>query len=521
MADDTTASQRRDPIKSSVGNVAGQRRRQNAITVGKERRESLIRAKRLCREGTNGDSVDPFDGEMMIDREQPILEAQTSAAVEELKSAVAHQGKGAWQKRVSTLRALRRLLSRSEFPPVDASLKAGAVPLLVQCLSFGSPDEQLLEAAWCLTNIAAEKPEETKALLPALPLLIAHLGEKSSAPVAEQCAWAIGNVAGEGEELRNVLLSQGALPPLARMMLPDKGSTVRTAAWALSNLIKGPNPKASNELIRVEGVLDAIIRHLRKADDELATEAAWVVVYLSALSNIATSMLVKSDVLQLLVEKLATSNTLQLLIPVLRSLGNLIAGDSQTTHAIIVPGNDITGNIIEVLVKCLRGEHRVLKKEAAWVLSNIAAGSIEHKQLIYSSEAVPLLIRLLSTAPFDIRKEVAYVLGNLCVSPITPTEGDRKPTLILEHLVSLVGRGCLPGFIDLVSSVDTEAARVGLQFMELVLRGMPNGEGPKLVENENGIEAMERFQFHENEDLRNMANTLVDKYFGEDYGLDD
>ena len=35
---------------------------------------------------------------------------------------------------------------------------------------------QLLEAAWCMTNIAAGKPEETKELLPALPLLIAHLG---------------------------------------------------------------------------------------------------------------------------------------------------------------------------------------------------------------------------------------------------------------------------------------------------------------------------------------------------------
>lgn len=29
--------------------------------------------------------------------------------------------------------------------------------------------------------------------------------------------------------------------------------------------MQGPNPKAANELIRVEGVLDAIIRHLRKA----------------------------------------------------------------------------------------------------------------------------------------------------------------------------------------------------------------------------------------------------------------
>ncbi|THG18838.1 hypothetical protein TEA_017477 [Camellia sinensis var. sinensis] len=509
-------------IYLSVGNVAANRRRQLAVTVGKERREALMRTKRLCRVGVNDDDVVPVDSDMMIDEEQSVLDDQTFTAVEELKLAIAYQGKGAMAKRVAALRELRRLLSRSEFPPVEAALKAGAVPLLVQGLSFGSPDEQLLEAAWCLTNIAAGKPEETKALLTALPLLIAHLGERSSSPVAEQCAWALGNVAGEGEELRKVLLSQGALLPLARMMLPNKGSTVRTAAWALSNLIKGPDPSAATELIKIDGVLDAITRHFRKAvselpfgtcldilpilvirkdetmkpdcpsdwDEELATEVAWVVVYLSALSNVAFGMLVKSDLLQLLVERLATSNSLQLLIPVLRSLGNLVAGDAHTTNVL----------------------------EAAWVLSNIAAGSIEHKQLIYSSEAVPLLLRLLSTEPFDIRKEVAYVLGNLCVAP---SEGSGRPSLILDHLVSLVSKGCLPGFVDLVRSADTEAAKLGLQFMELVLRGMPNSEGPKLVEREDGIDAMERFQFHENEELRNMANELVDTYFGEDYGLDE
>lgn len=67
--------------------------------------------------------------------------------------------------------------------------------------------------------------------------------------VAEQCAWALGNVAGEGEKLRNVLLSQGALLPLARMMLPNKGSTVRTAAWALSNLIKVLNHSLENKFL--------------------------------------------------------------------------------------------------------------------------------------------------------------------------------------------------------------------------------------------------------------------------------
>ncbi|PIA32868.1 hypothetical protein AQUCO_04300064v1 [Aquilegia coerulea] len=521
MAEEDLISQKRDPIKSSVGNMAANRRRQLAVTVGKERREVLLRAKRLCRE-----EDEPADKDIMMDEDEDedehnqtaFIVSQTSQAVEQLKSALLYQGKGALQKKIEALRHLRRLLSKSEVPPVEAAVKAGAVPLLTQCLSFGSPDEQLLEAAWCLTNIAAGEPEQTKALLPALPLLIAHLGEKSSMPVAEQCAWALGNVAGEGEELRSILLAQGVLSPLARMMLSNKSSTARTAAWSLSNLIKGPDPKAATELIRVEGVLDSIVRHLRKADEELATEVAWVVVYLSALSNFAIGILVKSEIAQLLAERLASSESLQLHIPVLRSLGNLVAGDKNTTHVVLVAGHGITDKVMSALIQCLNSEHRVLKKEAAWVLSNIAAGSIEHKHLIYSSEAVSLLLHLLSTAPFDIRKEVAYVLGNLCVAP---QGGSVQPNVVLEHLVSVVGRGCLPGFINLVRSADIEAARLGLQFLELVMRGMPNGEGPKLVEIEDGIDAMERFQFHENEDLRNMANGLVDKYFGEDYGLDE
>ncbi|KAL3536302.1 hypothetical protein ACH5RR_004763 [Cinchona calisaya] len=394
------------------------------------------------------------------------------------------------QKRVAALREVRQLLSRSEFPPIEAAIKAGGIPLLVQCLSFGSPEEQVQV-------------------------------KKSSLRAAEQCAWAAGNVAGEGEELKYILLSQGALLPLARMMLPNKGSTVRTAAWALSNLIKGPDPKAATELIRVDGVLEAILRHLRKAQvvanvpHELATEVAWVVLYLSSLSNVATTMLVKSDLLQILVERLGMSNNLQLLIPVLRSIGNLVAGDACVASTVYVTGQNITDGIIPALIKCLKSEHRVLKKEAAWVLSNISAGSAEHKKLVSSSEAVPLLLRLLAVARFDIR---TYVIGNLCVSP---SEGSGRPNLILDHLVSLVSKGCLPGFIDLLRSADNEAARLGLQFIELVLRGIPNGEGLKLVEREDGIDAMERFQFHENEELRCMATELVDKYFGEDYGVDE
>lgn len=50
-----------------------------------------MRTKRLCRVGVTGDSDVAPEVDMMIDEEQPILEVQTSSAVEELKLAVAHQ----------------------------------------------------------------------------------------------------------------------------------------------------------------------------------------------------------------------------------------------------------------------------------------------------------------------------------------------------------------------------------------------------------------------------------------------
>lgn len=68
---------------------------------------------------------------------------------------------------------------------------------------------------------------------------------KSAIHVVEQCAWALGNVAGEGEDLRDVLLRQGALPPLARHLASSQLTLARTAAWALSNIIKVILPQLS------------------------------------------------------------------------------------------------------------------------------------------------------------------------------------------------------------------------------------------------------------------------------------
>lgn len=74
----------------AVGKGAGQRRRQAAITIGKDRRDSVVRAKRLRR----ADPADHGDGDAMQlaavaaddDVAYKLLEDSTAAAVLNLKN---------------------------------------------------------------------------------------------------------------------------------------------------------------------------------------------------------------------------------------------------------------------------------------------------------------------------------------------------------------------------------------------------------------------------------------------------
>ncbi|XP_002985897.2 importin subunit alpha-9 [Selaginella moellendorffii] len=504
---DAVSPARRDHFKPSVASGAGQRRRKLAVALSKERRDAAVRAKRMRR------SQDVEDGMEMYcegDEDSRIaLENDVKSAVAELVSASQDISKGASNRKLEALKKVRRFLSCSSLPPVSVAVEAGLIPVLVECLKFGSSEEQLLEASWCLTNIAVEDVQQQEDLLMPVPLLIAHLGENSSLLVAEQCAWALGNFAGDSEEIRKILLAQGSLRPLARLALSQKTSVARTACWALSNLIKGPSTKGASDLLSIDGILPGLVQHLHSKDEDLVAETAWVLVYISALAD--TKQLINATLLRPLVEWLATSNQLTVLTPVLRVIGNIVCGDNKMSDGVIAAGSTVPGGVVGALVRCLQTNHRALQKEAAWVISNLAAGSMQHKEHVFPVACGPL-VNLLATASFDVKKEAVYALGNLCVMPKEATAAQTASQPIHAHLSALAQSGCVAEFVNLVKSPDPEGSKLGLQFLELVMRCLQNGT--KLVEGCDGMLAIEMLHFHENDELRNMANHLLDTYFG-------
>lgn len=423
------------------------------------------------------------------------------------------------QKRDPTgLRELRRILS-SDDPPLDDIIESPTQPLISVIHFLVSGDEvQQLDAAWCLTNVATGTPEQTAAVLPAAPYLIQHLSGSNIALV-EQCAWALGNISGDCVEHRDILRANGVLKPLISILqryahsspqhrTPQVLALARTAAFALSNQARGQNAHSEEFLqLGIAPTLAQVMNDREEMTDdagaeasvsqEIVVESAWVLTYLTAQAGNAKTI-ADAGLIPILVRHLSSSHT-ALVIPVLRSIGNLIARSDAMTELFLDPGSP---PLLPILESLLVSGHRAIKKEATYVISNIAGGPQHHvEKLCESPTILGKLVDTLNNSQFDIAREAAFALSNIGTSH--------------KYMKALVAAGAVPGFLALVSSPNSETAHLALMFIEMVLGCHP--DGPAIVENENGIEKLESLQFHENQALYTMANELIDRFYGEDY----
>jgi hypothetical protein len=198
-----------------------------------------------------------------------------------------------------------------------------------------------------------------------------------------------------------------------------------------------------------------------------------------------------------------------LLIPLLRSLGNVAAGGgAAAVEQLLSPD---AAPALQALVTCAQSRHHGLQREACWVLSNVAGtpgrGGIEALKAV---GAVPTLMRLLKESPFQVRKEAAFALANICADG---GGGTGNPDTV--NWLFAADRDALRAMVSLMRSADMDAARLGLQFTEMVLRLLDTGA--EAIEEVDGIDAIEAVQYGAAPpELQRMAAALVDKYFGAD-----
>ncbi|KAL8161966.1 hypothetical protein V2J09_013455 [Rumex salicifolius] len=483
---------RRNRYKVAVDADEGRRRREdNMVEIRKTKREESLQKKR--REGFQAPQVPAS-----------MQTANAEKRLESLPQLISVVYSDNAQLQVESTMQFRKLLSIERSPPIEEVIQAGVVPRFVEFLQREDFPQLQFEAAWALTNIASGTSENTKVVIDhgAVPIFVKLLGSPSD-DVREQAVWALGNVAGDSPRCRDLVLGHGALPPLLlQLNEQSKLSMLRNATWTLSNFCRG-KPQPHFELVKP--ALPALERLVHLNDEEVLTDACWALSYLSDGTNDKIQEVINVGVCPRLVELLMHPSS-AVLIPALRTVGNIVTGDDMQTQCIIRAG------ALPCLLGLLTHNHKKsIKKEACWTISNITAGNKEQIQAVIEAGLIGPLVSLLQTAEFEIKKEAAWAISN-ATSGGTP-----------DQIKFLVSQGCIKPLCDLLISPDPRIITVCLEGLENILKvgeaekGLGNTGNAnyysQLIDDAEGLDKIENLQNHDNNEIYEKAVKILESYW--------
>lgn len=486
---------RRSRYKVAVDVEEGRRRREDGmIEIRKNRREESLLKKR--REGLQAQHF-----------QNTVNVTQLEKKLESLPAMVAGVCSNDSNLQLEATTQFRKLLSIERNPPIEEVIQSGVVPRFVEFLNRDDYPQLQFEAAWALTNIASGTSENTKVVIDhgAVPIFVRLLRSPSD-DVREQAVWALGNVAGDSPKCRDFVLSHGTLTPLLEQFNEHaKLSMLRNATWTLSNFCRG-KPQPQFELTKP--ALPTLARLIHSNDEEVLTDACWALSYLSDGTNDKIQAVIEAGVCHRLVELLLHPSP-SVLIPALRTVGNIVTGDDLQTQIII--DNEALPCLLNLLTQNYK---KSIKKEACWTISNITAGNREQIQAVIQAGIIAPLVQLLQSAEFEIKKEAAWAISNA-------TSGGTH-----EQIKFLVTQGCIKPLCDLLVCPDPRIVTVCLEGLENILKV---GEAEKsngntgevnvfaqMIDDAEGLEKIENLQSHDNNDIYEKAVKILETYWLEE-----
>jgi len=200
--------------------------------------------------------------------------------------------------RLQALQRCRAILSNCNEETMNNIVSNQPFLFMLHQLLTSKYSELQLEAAWCITNIAAMREDVVAFCIPTLVNLLS--GSMTDVILQEQCVWALGNISlgsvvNSNIPYSTVVIQNGLVPHLVNLIRACRvNEIVKTCLWCISNLIKNElmHEKTAIE-VNKQGIWNALgslydpIMYLllkrQLTDEEMIVDLLFALSYLTAL----------------------------------------------------------------------------------------------------------------------------------------------------------------------------------------------------------------------------------------------
>ena len=375
------------------------------------------------------------------------------------------------------------------------------LPTMVIAVHVGTLEEQVAAATQFryLFSDATDNPETREAATSCgvIPKFVEFISCSHSPTLQMEAVWALGAVAELDSQCRDLGLTSGVLPPLLKL-LRDPETTlemVKRATWALRNLCGGNDPPPDwYVMIQAFPTLAFL---LNSTDEEVLADACWAVLRLCGSVDFKIQEVIDSGMTRRLVELLHhPSPSVQ--ASALKLVGNVVSGTDVQTQAIINAGGlDALADLISKKDFCTK---------VCWTVSNITAGSPAQIQAVIQANLIPPLIEVVGNGDPGAQKEAKWAILNAV------TRGNGR------QIMYLVDQGGVKPVCDALDGPNTMTIEKGLNALERMLQeGEDAGTNTVagLIKEAGGLDKIKLLQEHENNDLSQKADSIIQHYYTE------
>lgn len=380
----------------------------------------------------------------------------------------------------------------------------GIVETLVGCLKTTDKPRLQYEAVCALINFTSDKKNR----------LYRHVLNANVFPVLEKLLWGsevkvceqvltlLGNIVAYSKEFRDKAVKDGLLEPLLALAWTSPTiSILQDVAWVIShfclNIEPGPIPQF------IELILPILNKNIQHSDMIIVVHTLYAIGYLTEKGCDQVKMIVDCDYVPRIISILAHKEQ-EAQLAALIVIRNITATSDETAQIAL------DEHVLSQMPGFLKHPSQEIRREAIGLMENVFAGNENQVKTVIDANLLPLLIDNMREGEDRTRKDVVWAILNLSWSAD------------ICHLAALINAGVIEPLCGLLASDDTNVIISILEVLRVFLasESCHNQNVFNLIEECDGWERLESLQNHDNVDIYNKVNMILERYLHGEESLD-